>query len=314
MLKRCLDALIHQNFASNSYEVIVVDDAACKETQALVEDVQAEKELPLLRYIPLPEYSGPAAARNAGWRAAQGDIIAFTDDDTIPDVDWLAAGATVLMDNSIRIEEPVQAVTGKIRVPLPDKPTDYELNVAGLQNAEFATANCFFRRDVLDLIGGFDENFKMAFREDSDLFFTLLEHGGRVLYLPTAQVVHPIRPGQWGISLKQQAKGTFDALLYKKHPELFRRSIKPGTPWWYYGMLGALFAASVAFIAGRRKLALGGLIAWVGLTGNFAVKRLTSTSRAPGHIAEMLITSALIPPVAIFWRILGAIRYRVLFF
>jgi hypothetical protein len=60
-------------------------------------------------------------------------------------------------------------------------------------------------------------------------------------------------------------------------------------------------------------LALGGLAAWSMLTANFTVQRLMHTSHEPGHIAEMAITSALIPPIAIFWRIVGAIKHRVLF-
>src|SRR5437868_5684485 len=41
------------------------------------------------------DHAGPAAARNAGWRAARGAVIAFTDDDTIPDPGWLAAAVPV---------------------------------------------------------------------------------------------------------------------------------------------------------------------------------------------------------------------------
>ncbi|HEV7237120.1 MAG TPA: hypothetical protein VGN15_13110 [Ktedonobacteraceae bacterium] len=41
--------------------------------------------------------------------------------------------------------------------------------------------------------------------------------------------------------------------------------------------------------------------------------RLSHTSRRPSHIAEMFITSLLIPPLAIYWRIRGAIKYRVFF-
>jgi hypothetical protein len=36
-------------------------------------------------------------------------------------------------------------------------------------------------------------------------------------------------------------------------------------------------------------------------------------SRRPGHVLEMAVTSMLIPPLAVFWRLVGALRYRVAF-
>jgi hypothetical protein len=66
-------------------------------------------------------------------------------------------------------------------------------------------------------------------------------------------------------------------------------------------------------VSGARKLALGAGLAWAGLTGRFCAQRLRDTSRAPSHVAEMVVTSALIPPLALFWRWRGAVRYRVWF-
>src|SRR5690606_30571680 len=113
---------------------------------------------------------GPAAARNVGWRAARCEVVAFTDDDCIPDPGWLAAGTRA-------VEQGFAAATGRVVVPLPDAPTDYERDAAGLARAEFVTANCFCRRSVLEALGGFDERFSAAWREDSDLHFALLRAG-----------------------------------------------------------------------------------------------------------------------------------------
>ena len=44
-----------------------------------------------------------------------------------------------------------------------------------------------------------------------------------------------------------------------------------------------------------------------------AIRRLRGTAKSVSHIADIVITSALIPPAAVFWRALGAIRYRVRF-
>jgi glycosyltransferase involved in cell wall biosynthesis len=267
------------------------------------------RRIPSLRYIATPNRCGPAAARNCGWRAARGPIIAFTDDDCLPEPDWLKAGMLAFGDG-------VVGVGGWVSVPLPKTPTDYERNSAGLEGIQFVTANCFYRREALAAVGGFDERFTSAWREDSDLFFSLLEYydgDSRLVHASNAIVVHPVRPAPWGVSLGQQRKSMFNALVYKKHPVLYRELIQPAPPWRYYGLVGVLLVALASVLAGYQGLALLAGGTWLFLTGNFCRQRLSQTSRAPVHIAEMVVTSALIPPLAVFWRIWGAFKFRVFF-
>lgn len=271
LLARCLAALEAQTLARDAYEVLVVDDSAAR--------------------------SGPAAARNRGWRRARAAIVAFTDDDTEPRPDWLEQG--------LRAMAGADAAAGRIVMPIPEPPTDYERDAQGLERSEFVTANCFVRRELLERIGGFDEGFRMAWREDSDLHFRLLRCGARIARAPLAVVVHPVRPAPWGVSLRQQRKVMFDALLFKKHRELYRRRIRAGARWDYYATVGALAAAVLGFTPG--------LVLWAILTGRFFVHRMRGASRRPGHVLEMLVTSMLIPPLAVFWRLAGMLRYRVAF-
>ena len=205
------------------------------------------------------------------------------------------------------------AAWGRLRMPLPPVSTDYERNEAGLEGAEFVTANCFVRRDVLEAVGGFDERFTLAWREDSDLYFTLLERGFRVVHVPGAVVVHPVRPAPWGVSLRQQRKSLFNALLYKKHPALYRQKVRASPPWNYYASTAALALAPGAALAGAPEALAVTLAVWLVLTGSFAWRRLRGTSRRLSHVAEMLVTSALIPPLSVFWRLRGAARFRTLF-
>jgi glycosyltransferase involved in cell wall biosynthesis len=305
LLNRCLAALVAQDFDPAAYEIIVADNAGSPETESLVAKWSANAGAPL-RYVPADRSPGPAAARNVGWRAAEGEVIAFTDDDCIPEPGWLRAGIAAL-------ENGIAAAGGRIRVPLSQPPTDYERNEAGLEGVEFATANCFCRREVLAAIGGFDERFTMAWREDSDLQFKLLENSLKVVSAPTAVVAHPVRPGRWAISLSQQRKSMFNALLYKNHPALYRRQIEPTRPWHYYGNCVAWLAALGSAWLGQSALALTAAGVWLLLTGRFCVRRLRRTSHAPYHVAEMVLTSALIPSLSLFWRIRGAFKFRVLF-
>ncbi len=324
MLERCLAALMEQTLDPATYEVIVADDGASPQVRQLVEewieralaagraprqssDTNGRPVWPELIYVPVQGSHGPARARNAGWQMACGDIVAFTDDDCIPSPGWLQAGLAAFNDGIV-------GAAGRIVVPLADHPTDHERNAAKLENGEFVTANCFYRRDALNQVGGFDERFTAPWREDSDLFFSLMERGRRLVRVPEAVVVHPVRPASWGQSLRDQRKSAFNALLYQKHPELYRQRIRPGRPWHYYAILAASLMALAGALGGHRRMALGAASAWTLMTGLFCAQRLQGTSHTPGHMAEMAVTSILIPPLSIFWRILGAIKFRVFFF
>jgi glycosyltransferase involved in cell wall biosynthesis len=343
LLKRCLQALMQQDIDPTCYEVIVVDDAACDDTRQLVEHfAKREASCPPIRYVAVSGKRGPAAARNLGWRAAHGEIIAFTDDDCIPTPGWLRAGLAAFAPGII-------GVSGKLIVPLPDHPTDYERNAAHLETSEFITANCFYRRECLAAVGGFDERFTIAWREDSDLMFMLHKHASAMASIapphaciePTqhegrgdachrtgipgcpgieafafahdAVVIHPVRPAHWGISVRQQRKSMFNALLYKKHPQLYREKIQAAPPWRYYGIAGALLVALLALLNKKQGLAFAAFCLWAMLTGRFCLQRLESTSHDPHHVTEMIVTSALIPPLSIYWRMHGAIKFRVFF-
>jgi GT2 family glycosyltransferase len=283
----------------------VADDADSEATREQVAGWAHRSAIPIRYTTPAPA-RGPAAARNAGWKAANGRIVAFTDDDCIPDPRWLAGGIAAFQGGA-------DAVAGRVVVPIPERPTDYERDAAGLEAAEFITANCLVRRDALEAVGGFDERYAAAWREDSDLHFSLQERGLRVGKAPLAVVVHPVRPAPWGISLRQQRKSQFNALLYKRFPERYRRQIRPSPPWDYYATVGMIAAATVAIVSGRVGIGLAAALLWAALTVRFCARRLWRNSLSPRHVAEMAVTSALIPPLSVFWRLYGALKFRVLF-
>ena len=306
LLNRCIASLVLQNFDPFRFEIIIVDDRPSDDTRAVAERwAQHAAGLgPEVIYIPSPGPHGPAAARNRGWRAARGGIIAFTDDDTIASPEWLENGLSSFQGN-------VHAVWGRIVMPLNGTPTDYELDARNLETAEFVTANCFCRKETLEELGGFDERFRFAWREDSDLYFRLIEHQANIVHNPQAVITHPIRPAGWGVSLSQLKKIQFDALLFKKHPARYRERIRATPRWDYYITVAALLGAIVALAAGKPAIAAACGVLWVLMTARFTIKRLRNTSKSPAHVAEMIVTSALIPPVAVFWRAVGALKFRV---
>jgi len=316
LLERCLRALIAQTLERGRFEVIVVDDGQEDRCRELVGEIAARPDAPVIRYRRSAAGRGPAVARNTGWHAASAPIVAFTDDDTMPDADWLSRGLRAMQANPQWV-----AAAGQVRVPptlelggagAPPPPTDHELMTRGLETAEFVTANAFVRRDTLARIGGFDERFLRAWREDSDLQFRLQEQGpvGRIA---DALVWHPVRPERWGVSLRQQRNVFFDALLYRKHPGLYRSRVRRVPPWDYYGVVALTVAAIALGVAGQGVPALAAIAVAGLLILRIAMKRLRRTARTPSHVWEMLCTSAAIPFLSVYWRLRGAWHFRTPF-
>jgi glycosyltransferase involved in cell wall biosynthesis len=308
LLDRCLRALLDQTLPYADYEIVVVDDGPHHATQSVVQMWRRRGPTYAVQYRCSTRTHGPAAARNVGWRSARAPVVAFTDDDCLPASDWLESG---LLPFSRR---DIGALWGRIVVPRATRPTDWERNVAGLERAPCATANCFYRRAVLEDVGGFDERFTEAWREDSDLQFTVLAQGVMIVHEPRAIVTHPVRPAPWGISIRLQRQNRFNALLYKKHPHLYRRFNPHEPPWTYYAIVAFALLGLLAACSGASSLAagLGGIC--VALIAAFCLRRLHGATHRPAHVVEMLVTSLIIPPYAVFWRLYGALRYRVAFF
>jgi hypothetical protein len=105
----------------------------------------------------------------------------------------------------------------------------------------------------------------------------------------------------------------FNALLYKKHPALYRQRIQAAPPWRYYVAVAALAVAVTAAVLGARSAVFAASAVWAFFTVSFCARRLQDTSRNPRHVAEMAWTSVVIPPLAVYWRLRGALRYRTPF-
>jgi glycosyltransferase involved in cell wall biosynthesis len=309
LLSRCLNALVEQDIADNRYEIIIVTDGPDLPTLQFIQHwLYAYKGNVTVNCFSLPVKKGPAAARNAGWRKALGELIVFTDDDCLPMPNclhqyWLAY--TPYRNTPI-------AFSGKIKVPLSGMPTDYEMNTWRLEEARFVTANCACSRKALELTGGLDEEFTMAWREDTALEFDLSEKEIPIIKVPTAVIVHPVRAANWGISIKEQKKGMFNALLYKKHTLLYEKSKMERTPRYYY-LITLMLIGALLFSFNNSLLTTVCIVIWLVLTGWFAFKRLRNTKRNLLHVSEMVFTSAVIPVLSVYWTIYGAIKFKTFF-
>jgi hypothetical protein len=244
---------------------------------------------------------GPATARNAGWLATDAAWVAFLDDDVVPPADWVDR----LERDLAACDADVGACQGRVRVPLPaDRPpTDWERSTAGLETAVWATADMAYRRTALEDVGGFDERFPRAYREDADLGLRVVQAGWRI-ERGTRTVDHPVRPTSWRQSIRSQRGNADDVLMRALHgcDWRTRAAVPAGRRPWHLATTAALLAT-----AHPRTRVAGGLM-WGALTSDLARRRIAPGPRTPAEVATMAITSAVLPVAATWWWLVGWAR------
>ncbi|MFH9613543.1 glycosyltransferase family 2 protein [Streptomyces pratensis] len=302
-LADCLQALAAA-VGPRPAEVVVVDDRPA-----------ADGELPLGTVDDLPIRvlatggRGPAAARNAGARTVGAPWVVFLDDDVQVLPDW----AERLAEDLSQAEDRTAGVQGRLTVPLPDdrRPTDWERGTAGLEAAAWATADMAYRATVLKEVGGFDERFPRAFREDADLALRVMDAGWS-LRRGRRVTRHPVRPsGPWA-SVRAQRGNADDVLMNRLH----------GRDWWtraeaprgrlpgHLATTGLACAAVVGMAAGRRRGAALAAALWTAATAEFAWARIAPGPRTRPETVTMAVTSVLIPPFAVRHWLAGQIEHR----
>ena len=222
LLKKTLQCLDQQTYPPNQYEVIVVDDGSDDGTEDYLRRAAAQGKLQYIRQ----ENRGPATARNRGAQVAKGKIIAFTDDDCLPESNWLATLSESYTD--VSVPSPV-AVGGRIE----NLSSGHWLcDFCALQNKHHQssrtgnpdyldTANASFRKFIFLDLGGFDENFPFPSGEDIDFGFRFADAGYDFLLEPKAVVQHAGRISLWGIIKQSFNRGRGSAYLKAKYPDRF---------------------------------------------------------------------------------------------
>jgi glycosyltransferase involved in cell wall biosynthesis len=229
-LAALLDALRAQTF--RDFDVVIVDDASADETTALLAEAQARGDLALtvLRH---ETGRGPAAARNAGWRAASAAVIAFTDDDCRPSPGWLAAGVAAMAATANGTRE---AIVQGLTEPDPleaDRlgPFTRSLNVRELDHW-YATANMFYSRATLERLGGFDETtFSRPGGEDTDLAWRAIGDGVPTAFSPDARVWHAVHELGPVKRLRFATRWDETMAVFGRYPELRRQTLIRGLFW-----------------------------------------------------------------------------------
>jgi len=196
-LRRCLTALAGQDYPTESFEIVVVEDGDSQATKHAVADFIESRHLHV-QFLSQTPRAGPASARNAGVAAAGGTYVAFTDDDCEPTPQWLSRLAAHLTAS------PSCAVGGLTINQFPDVPYStasqllidylYEYYRVETTGARFFTSNnlALAAGDFRSL-GGFDESFPLAAAEDREFCERWQRSGRRLIYADDAVVRHAHR-------------------------------------------------------------------------------------------------------------------------
>jgi histidinol-phosphate phosphatase family protein len=304
-LQRLLAAL-RDSSGPRPAQIVVVDDRIAPVAPAVervggwVDDVLA------VRYS---TGTGPAAARNIGWRACETAWVAFLDDDVLVGPTWLRDLASDLAEAA----DDVAGSQARIHVPLPTgrRPTDWERGTAGLATAKWITADMAYRRAALLQVGGFDERFPRAFREDADLALRALRAGWR-LAVGRRTTTHPVRSAPWNASLKQQRGNADDALMSRLHgKDWYDRAAAPrGRRPRHLAVTAALGIAAVAGALRQWRVAGAALGPWAAGMAEFAAARIVPGPRDSTEVGRMIATSVLIPPLATVHWVRGVLAHR----
>jgi glucosyl-dolichyl phosphate glucuronosyltransferase len=165
-LRKCLEALAHQTAGADSFEVLVVDNGSSDGTASMSRDYC--RRHPHFRYA-FEARAGLSIARNVGVRESRAAIVAFTDDDAVPNPDWI----TRIAGRFATLADDVAVLGGEVRpiweAPRPEWLTDPLLRPlsAGLMwspgarllrgNEWLVEVNTAYRKEQLTEFGGFSE-------------------------------------------------------------------------------------------------------------------------------------------------------------
>lgn len=213
-IAECLDGLARLEYSN--YEVIVVNDGSTDATESLVRNH-------CVRLINTNQNIGLSAARNVGLAAAEGEFIAYIDDDAYPDENWLCylansfASTQHVAIGGPNIEPPdnfvaacvANAPGGPVHVLLTDELAEH-----------LPGCNIAFRKSALQEIGGFDPRFTAA-GDDVDVCWRLQDRGWTLGFSPASVVWHKARNSVGAYWRQQRGYGRAEALLDEKWPDKF---------------------------------------------------------------------------------------------
>lgn len=188
-IEGCVESLLKQTY--EDYEVLLIDDCSTDKTYHLMKQITDRyRGAKVKRNM---NNLGAAITRNIGIREVKGEYVAFTDSDCVVDVHWLNELVKCLVKNGGKV------AGGEVRTP---RNINYFARCVGtlhkpspkliskVEAEDIPTCNSIFKKSLLLKLSGFDESFKFAGGEDTDLCARIRLKGIPIYYAPQAIVWH----------------------------------------------------------------------------------------------------------------------------
>ena len=202
-LRNALESTVQLDFASDEYEVIVVDNNSTDDTEAVARSFVGQH--PNIRYC-REQQQGHCHARNRGWQEACGEYVAYIDDDCKVPPEWLSVAREIVRESApVALGGPYYAF---YLSPKPEWFKDaygshvQQRSARVLEQGEFLDGgNLFVQRQVLMDLGGFDPQFGMkgsgiGYQDETTVQTRIRNEveGAVVYYDPRLYLYHLVRP------------------------------------------------------------------------------------------------------------------------
>jgi GT2 family glycosyltransferase len=230
------------------FEVVLVDDCSPDGTSAVLAQLAESARFPL-KVLRTDRNRGPAFARNLGWRASSSPLLAFTDDDCIPEPGWLSGLVAALervdvvqgrtLPNPLQAER-VGAFSRSLHITAP--------------TSFFETANMGYRRRVVEDVGGFDESFPLAAGEDTDLGHRAIAAGASFVFASDAVVHHEVHASSFVSAVAKTKSWQGLVKVVVRYPELRRFFDGRRFVWHRRHQLALVALLGLTLSAGRPRL------------------------------------------------------------
>lgn len=210
ILKRCLESIKASDYPADLIEVIVADGLSTDDTVAVAASFGA-KIVPNVKRIVAP-------ARNAGFGASTGEIVAFIDADCVLEKSWIknsvkyfddpsvggVSGPTLAAPDITPFERAVEVI---FNLSESAGITSHRRNITEVyETGDLPGCNAIFRRRALEKFMPIDEHFVAA--DDSWISFRVKEAGFRLLFAPDVTLWHYHRNPPYKFFVRMQRYGT----------------------------------------------------------------------------------------------------------
>lgn len=213
-----IEACLNQDYPRDLLEIMVVDDGS---TDATCRIVQSYVEKHGIRYL-YQENSGPATARNNGWKHAQGSIVAFLDSDCVPRKYWVHKMVSHYTEPNIVCVGSRYGIVNRSNLLACCIYFEFLIRYKRMpKHPKFLGSHGYsFRKSFLEEIGGYCEEYKMASHEDNELAYRIHAKNCYTIFDKTNIVAHHFPTNLYKYLRIQMWHGFWRMKLYVHHPRM----------------------------------------------------------------------------------------------